>query len=336
MKEITLDFKKIVGEGKALGRHEGKVVFAYGVLPGETARVGVTLEKRNFMEAEVLEVITPSPMRLPPAEDHYISCSPWQIMNYELQAETKKGLVEDLLFQTIKETIRLDKFYPAKQLFGYRTKIEYSLVENEGKLAFAFHKRGSYRERYILDKGCALISPEVNALAFQILDALNELGLRAADVKTLILREAKTTGERLAVLFLKRKEAARPERLHSRLFQPLEPDELRRRDTVGLGQRLRNRKAGRHDPLVRLRLFLPEQYGAFRDGPRRDKGRGRRRREMRQADGPVFGRGRHRAGAARPGGQGLRGGIRPEFGEIRAPERDAEQRRQFFGALLAF
>ena len=51
MKEITLDFKKIVGEGKALGRHEGKVVFAYGVLPGETARVGVTLEKRNFMEA---------------------------------------------------------------------------------------------------------------------------------------------------------------------------------------------------------------------------------------------------------------------------------------------
>jgi len=211
MKEITLDFKKIVGEGKALGRHEGKVVFAYGVLPGETARVGVTLEKRNFMEAEVLEVITPSPMRLPPAEDHYISCSPWQIMNYELQAETKKGLVEDLLFQTIKETIRLDKFYPAKQLFGYRTKIEYSLVENEGKLAFAFHKRGSYRERYILDKGCALISPEVNALAFQILDALNELGLRAADVKTLILREAKTTGERLAVLFLKRKDIALPE-----------------------------------------------------------------------------------------------------------------------------
>jgi 23S rRNA (uracil1939-C5)-methyltransferase len=75
-KEITLEFKKIVGEGKTLGRHEGKVVFAYGVLPGETARVRVTMEKRNFMEAELLEVLTPAPGRIAPAEDHYLSCSP--------------------------------------------------------------------------------------------------------------------------------------------------------------------------------------------------------------------------------------------------------------------
>lgn len=211
MKEITLEFKKIVGEGKALGRHEGKVVFAYGALPGETARLGVTLEKKNFIEGEILEILTPSPLRIPAAEEHYISCSPWQTMAYELQAETKKGLVEDLLYQTIKETVRLDKFYPAKQLFGYRTKIEYSFVEHEGKLAFAFHKRGDYRQKYILDKGCALISPEVNALAFQILDTLNALGWHIPDVKTLILREAKTTGERIAVLFLKRKDIAVPE-----------------------------------------------------------------------------------------------------------------------------
>jgi len=44
MREITLDFKKIVGEGKALGRSEGKVVFCYGVLPEETARVRITFE----------------------------------------------------------------------------------------------------------------------------------------------------------------------------------------------------------------------------------------------------------------------------------------------------
>lgn len=210
-KEITLEFKKIVGEGKALGRHEGKVVFAYGILPGETARVRVTFEKRNFIEAELLEVLTPSPRRLQPKEDHYLSCSPWQIMDYPFQAETKKGLVEDLLFQTTKETIRLDKFYEAKTHYGYRTKIEYSFTEVEGKLAFAFHKRGNYRDMYPLPAGCALMSPGANAVALEILAGLNAAGLKAADLKTLVLREAKNTGERLAVLFLKTKGLTLPE-----------------------------------------------------------------------------------------------------------------------------
>ncbi|HOW88684.1 MAG TPA: hypothetical protein PL037_00255, partial [Elusimicrobiales bacterium] len=210
-KEITLEFKKIVGEGKALGRHDGKVVFAYGVLPGETARVRVTMEKRNFMETEVLEVLTPSPDRVAPKEDHYLSCSPWQIMDYGLQAGTKKGLVEDLLYQTTKETIRLDKFYEASDRFGYRTKIEYSFTSVDGRLSFAFHKRGNYREMYPLPGGCALMSEGANAAALKILDALNAAGIAAQDLKTLIIREAKNTGERLAVLFLKRKDLALPE-----------------------------------------------------------------------------------------------------------------------------
>ncbi|MBI4802234.1 MAG: 23S rRNA (uracil(1939)-C(5))-methyltransferase RlmD [Elusimicrobia bacterium] len=211
MKEITLEFKKIVGEGKALGRHEGKVVFAYGILPGETARVRVTVEKRNFMDGELLEILAPSLHRIAPREDHYLSCSPWQIMDYELQTTTKKGLVEDLLYQMTKELIRLDKFYPAEQLFGYRTKIEYSFADDDGRLAFAFHKRGDYRSKYILEKGCALMSDKTNAIALQILEILNKLALSAADVKTLILRETKTTGERIAALFLKRKDLALPE-----------------------------------------------------------------------------------------------------------------------------
>lgn len=210
-KEITLEFKKIVGEGKALGRHDGKVVFAYGVLPGETARVRVTMEKRNFMETEVLEVLTTSPDRVAPKEDHYLSCSPWQIMDYGLQAGTKKGLVEDLLYQTTKETIRLDKFYEASARFGYRTKIEYSFTSVDGRLSFAFHKRGGYREMYPLPAGCALMSEGANAAALKILDALNAAGIAAQDLKTLIIREAKNTGERLAVLFLKRKDLALPE-----------------------------------------------------------------------------------------------------------------------------
>jgi 23S rRNA (uracil1939-C5)-methyltransferase len=211
MRELTLEFKKIVGEGKALGRSEGKVVFCYGVLPDETARVRITFEKKNFAEAELLEIITPSPKRVAPREDHYLSCSPWQVMEYGFQCETKKGIIEDLLYQTTKETIRLDKFYGAKEIFGYRTKIEYSFTGEPGALSFAFHKRGNYREKYLLPQGCALISPETNAAALAVLAKLNELKLSTADLKTLIIREAKTPGSRVAALFLKRQDIELPD-----------------------------------------------------------------------------------------------------------------------------
>jgi 23S rRNA (uracil1939-C5)-methyltransferase len=211
MRELTLEFKKIVGEGKALGRSEGKVVFCYGVLPEETARVLITFEKKNFAEAELLEIIKPSPHRIAPREDHYISCSPWQVMDYEFQCETKKNLIEDLLYQTTKETIKLDKFYTAKDTFGYRTKIEYSFTGEPGALSFAFHKRGNYREKFLLPEGCALMSPGTNAVAVKILAVINELKLSTADLKTLIIREAKKPGSRVAALYMKRQDIGLPE-----------------------------------------------------------------------------------------------------------------------------
>lgn len=211
MREITLEFKKIVGEGKALGRSEGKVVFCYGVLPEETARVRITFEKKNFAEAELLEIVTPSPKRVAAREDHYLSCSPWQVMEYGFQCETKKALIEDLLYQTTKETIRLDKFYAARELFGYRTKIEYSFTGEPGNLSFAFHKRGNYREKYLLPQGCALISPQANEVAVKILGLINGLKLSTADLKTLIIREGKKPGSRVAALYMKRQDIDLPD-----------------------------------------------------------------------------------------------------------------------------
>jgi 23S rRNA (uracil1939-C5)-methyltransferase len=205
MKEITLEFSKIVGEGKALGRFNGKIVFSYGVLPGETAKVAVKKEKKNFIEAELIEIIKESPMRVKPEENHYLSCSPWQIMNYELQIKTKKNLIEDFLYQMTKENIKLDNFVKAQEIFGYRTKIEYSFVELEGKLYFAFHKRGDYSQKIILDNGCKLIGDKANEIAFKILEKLNAEKLSSKQLKTLIIRKAINSEDIIASLYIKEK-----------------------------------------------------------------------------------------------------------------------------------
>lgn len=203
MKEITLEFDKIVGEGRTLGRCGGKVVFAYGVLPGEKARIAVTKEKRNFIEGEVVEIISPSPRRVPAREDHYLSCSPWQIMDYPFQIENKKKLAEDLYYQTVKDNIKVEKIFPAEKIFAYRTKIEYSFTQTGDELSFAFHKRGAYWEKLKLPSGCALIGDKVNRAAIEILSELNRRKVKQEQLKTLVLRQSKNGSEVAACLFCK-------------------------------------------------------------------------------------------------------------------------------------
>jgi len=206
MKLIEVEFTKIVGEGKSLGRKDGKVVFAYGVIPGETAIIKVNIEKRNFIEGEVVEIKNKSPYRIEPVEDHFLSCSPWQIIDYKKQIEYKKKLIEDLLIQTTKENIILDKFYPATDILKYRTKMEYSFIESDDKLHLAFHKRGDYSTKLKLPSGCVLIDDESNKLALDIVELLRKEKVSGSLLKTLVIRSSKRYGERSATLFVKDKD----------------------------------------------------------------------------------------------------------------------------------
>ncbi|MGC8727857.1 MAG: 23S rRNA (uracil(1939)-C(5))-methyltransferase RlmD [Elusimicrobiales bacterium] len=203
MKTIELEFSKIVGEGKSLGRKDGKVVFSYGVLPGETAVIKVVKEKRNFIEGEVVEIKTESPYRQKPQENHFLSCSPWQIISYEKQVEFKRKLIEESLFQTVKENIKLDKFYSAPSLYGYRTKIEYSFGEFNGDMGLAFHKRGDYSTKIALNKGCALIDEKTNSLALNTLKFIKDSLIPINMLKTLIVRSSKRYDKKVAALFVK-------------------------------------------------------------------------------------------------------------------------------------
>lgn len=203
MKEIELEFTKIVGEGKALGRRKGKVVFCYGVIPGEKAKVRIKKEKRNFIEAELVDIIEKSPYRIKPLEEHYLTCSPWQTIDYTKQVEYKKKLIEENFYQSVKENIKIDRFYSAENIFAYRTKIEYSFADINGKLFLAFHKRGDYSVLIPLEHGCKLINEKTNRIALDIVSILNAEGIKTNQLKTLILRRSVNTDEVIASLFVK-------------------------------------------------------------------------------------------------------------------------------------
>lgn len=61
--ELTVD--KQVGEGYGLARHDGRVVFISGAIPGERVRAELTQVKKRMAYARTTEVLQPSPHRVP-------------------------------------------------------------------------------------------------------------------------------------------------------------------------------------------------------------------------------------------------------------------------------
>jgi 23S rRNA (uracil1939-C5)-methyltransferase len=235
--EAIVKFEKIAPEGKALGFLDGKAVFAFGVLPQETARVKITKNKKDFAEAEVLEVLELSEHRIEPREDHFLSCSPWQIIGYSKQIEYKKQIILECFssLADIELSNMLNTGQPGSlvqevsgMLEGYRTKVEYSFADNyrypdqaqiDSGISLAFHQRGKFYERLILKNGCFLISDNANHTALQILKKLNEQGLESRSLKSLILRESKSMGDILGILCIKDK-SIKPD-LHFKDFNNL-------------------------------------------------------------------------------------------------------------------
>lgn len=203
--EAIVKFTKLVNNGYALGEYDGKAVFAYGVLPQETAKVRITKRRKNYFFAEVIEILQASNNRINPKEDHYLSCSPWQILTYEEEIKWKKEILLEIYRQIAKENLKLNHFYPSPQIWHYRTKIEFSFREENEKLSLAFHKRGSWQEKIILPNGCALIDSEINEIALDIVKKLNQNKVKAEDLKSLVFRVGKRTNDKVAILYTKKK-----------------------------------------------------------------------------------------------------------------------------------
>jgi 23S rRNA (uracil1939-C5)-methyltransferase len=187
-------------EGSGDGRG-GYVVFVGGAVPGDLVRAVVTKRKRGYAEARTLEVLEPSPERIPPVADH--PGAPWQVLPYERQLAVKHEQVHDALTRIGRlEGFVLDDIVPAVQQWRYRNKLEYSFGSDDaGELVCGFHAPGSWHE-IVPISDCLLASERSNAVRDQVVAWCREQGLQAMDRRThtgmlrnLVIREGRRTGE---------------------------------------------------------------------------------------------------------------------------------------------
>jgi len=118
----TVKFDKITPGGQALGTLEsGKKIFAWGVLPGETAKVQITKKKSSFSEGFAVEIFEKSAERIEPKDsESFLSTSPWQIFNFDFEQKTKQELILESFRQEKIELKNQEEFYSDGKIFKYR------------------------------------------------------------------------------------------------------------------------------------------------------------------------------------------------------------------------
>lgn len=191
---VTVSLDKVVGGGQTLGTLEdGRKLFVWGGLPGETVQAQLTKKKASYAEGIVTNVLVPSNQRVAPQDPgSYLSTSPWQIMTFDAEQHYKAALIEEAF--ELHDIVLPDPIdiYTDDRTYHYRNKVEfswYSTTDETGTdtLDLAFFRRGS-KGKIPIDQ-CSLLPEPMMQLAREIREHLGNAGITARQLKTLLIRQ---------------------------------------------------------------------------------------------------------------------------------------------------
>ncbi len=153
-----LEITAVAAEGKAMGHHDGKVVFVPMAVPGDVADVQIRSQRRRFMEGYVVSWVKRSPLRAEPFCEHFGVCGgcSWQNLPYSEQLRFKERQVEDQLRRIGRLELPAEGVRPiigsAATTF-YRNKLEFTFAPKRW-LTYEELRITNYELRESNDSGC--------------------------------------------------------------------------------------------------------------------------------------------------------------------------------------
>ncbi len=161
---LTLEVSDLAIGGKALGRDDGRVVFADRGLPGDRITVRVIKAKKSFAEGKLVSLDSPSPERIPARCAHVDQCGGcrMQELPYERQLFHKhKQVGEALRHLGGIESATVHPIVAAPSAWHYRNKMEFSFMPRpDGTSVLGMHERGTFDKVFEL-RECHITTPLV-------------------------------------------------------------------------------------------------------------------------------------------------------------------------------
>jgi tRNA/tmRNA/rRNA uracil-C5-methylase (TrmA/RlmC/RlmD family) len=159
MRVVDLKVEDIAFGGKGVGREQGKAIFVPYTIEDETVSAEILREKKQFAEAELVEVKEGSPHRVTPDCPYFGRCGGcfYQHIDYEHQLSIKWRQVRDVLQRIGKlKDIPMRPIVPSPKQYKYRNRITVHVQDG----VIGFFRRDSHR---LIDiERCPISCEEVN------------------------------------------------------------------------------------------------------------------------------------------------------------------------------
>src|SRR5436189_5548747 len=126
MRIVDLEIEDIAFGGKGVARDQGKAVFVPYTIEDELVSAEIVREKKQFAEAELVEVKQSSPDRVEPQCPYFGRCGgcAYQHISYEHQLAIKWRQVRDALQRIGKlKDVPMRPIIPSPDQYAYRNRI---------------------------------------------------------------------------------------------------------------------------------------------------------------------------------------------------------------------
>ncbi|HCN27968.1 MAG TPA: SAM-dependent methyltransferase [Verrucomicrobiales bacterium] len=191
--ELDLVIENLANEGRGVARVDGWVVFVSFALPGERVRARVFRNHKNYSEADLVEVIEPSPDRVEPRCALFGQCGgcQYQHLAYDRQLEWKRSQVGELLWHMARIKHPVLPVIPSPRQYGYRSKItpHFQKPKNGEIGAIGFLRAGT-RNAMVDVARCPIAMDALNAELSRAREAARAVPGTFKNGATLLMRAA--------------------------------------------------------------------------------------------------------------------------------------------------
>lgn len=207
--EITVKIEKLSNLGFGIAKHEGLVVFVENACPGDELNVKITKLTKNYANAQIVEILTPSAQRVEPfcALQKVCGGCQLQFIDYEYQLKLKKEIISETVKMISGVDIEVRDVIASPQNKNYRHKVQYPISQTKvsKRILAGYYKPKSHEIVNI--KHCP-IQPEIcDTIIEFIRNTTFDYGIsgynekkHAGDLRHVVLRVSKATGKVLVTL----------------------------------------------------------------------------------------------------------------------------------------
>lgn len=207
--ELIVNIEGFSNLGYGIARIDGFVVFVENSCPQDEVKIRLTKVTKNYANASIVEIITPSPHRVEPFCQMQKVCGACQLqfIDYDYQLELKRQIVEDAIQYIAGLDIEIPKPIASPDIKAYRHKVQYPISETKvsKRILAGYYKSKSHDIVNI--KHCPIQPAICDKIIELIRDKAFDYGIsgfnekkHTGDLRHVVLRCSAATGKVLVTL----------------------------------------------------------------------------------------------------------------------------------------